>query len=270
MAATNIVTTTMPTPPSSAPAAAPNAARNWFDQGGSAYARFRPEYPPELAAFLAQAAPGRSLAVDAGCGNGQLTQLLAPCFAHVVGIDPSADQIANAAPDPRIDYRCAPAEHMPVADGCADLVTAAQAAHWFDLPAFYAEARRIARPGAVLALISYGVLHLDGAAEAVLRDFYTRVVGPYWPPERAHVEAGYRTLPFPFAELPAPDLAIEAAWTLADLVGYAGTWSALRGAEAALGRSPLPDFARDLAAAWGDPEARRRVRWPLSLRLARL
>jgi SAM-dependent methyltransferase len=244
--------------------------KDHFSAAASGYAAHRPAYPAALAEALAALAPGRGLALDCGCGNGQLARLLAEPFERVVATDASAAQIAEAPPHPRIAFRVAPAEASGLPPACADLIAAAQAAHWFDLPAFYAEARRVARPGAVLALISYGVLHLDGAAEAVLRDFYTRVVGPYWPPERAHVEAGYRTLPFPFAELPAPDLAIEAAWTLADLVGYAGTWSALRGAEAALGRSPLPDFARDLAAAWGDPEARRRVRWPLSLRLARL
>src|SRR5690349_20816524 len=89
-------------------------ARDWFDQGGRAYARFRPDYPPELAAWLASTAPDRHLAVDAGCGNGQLTQLLAPCFERVVGIDPSADQIANATPRDNIDYRCAPAERIPL------------------------------------------------------------------------------------------------------------------------------------------------------------
>jgi SAM-dependent methyltransferase len=83
--------------------------RNWFEQDGRAYARFRPEYPQRLASFLAAAAPDHRLAVDVGCGNGQLTQLLAPYFDKVVGIDPSADQIANAIPNERIDYRCAPA-----------------------------------------------------------------------------------------------------------------------------------------------------------------
>ncbi|GJD86535.1 Trans-aconitate 2-methyltransferase [Methylobacterium hispanicum] len=248
--------------------------KDHFSAAATGYATHRPTYPAALAEALAALAPGRGLALDCGCGNGQLARLLAGSFDRVVATDASAAQIAEARPHPRIEFRVAPAEASGLPAACADLITAAQAAHWFDLPAFYAEARRVARPGAVLALIAYGVLHLDGAAEEVLRHFYTRVVGPYWPAERAHVEAGYRTLPFPFAELPdratVADLAIEAEWSLADLVGYAGTWSALRGAEAALGASPLPAFARDLAAAWGDPAVRRRVRWPLALRLARL
>ena len=136
--------------------------RNWFDQGGQSYAQFRPAYPEALAAFFAAAAPATGLAVDVGCGNGQLTTLLARHFARVVGVDPSADQIAHAKPASGVAYAVARAEKLPLADGVASAVTAAQAAHWFDLPTFYAEVRRIARPGAVVALISYGVLVLEG------------------------------------------------------------------------------------------------------------
>lgn len=266
MAATNAKLTTMPT--STAPASP--AARNWFDQGGSAYARFRPEYPAELAAFLAQTAPARGLAVDAGCGNGQLTQLLAPCFDHVIGIDPSADQIANAAPDPRIDYRCAPAERMPVADGSADLVTAAQAAHWFDLPAFYREVRRIGRPGAVLALVSYGVLQMDDALDARFQAFYHDEIGPYWPPQRRLVDTGYATIDFPFAEAAPPALEIRRDWSLPQFLGYLSTWSAVRSAREAGREALLTTFTQDLSAAWGDPGATRTIRWPLNMRIGRL
>ena len=244
--------------------------KDHFSTAAADYAAHRPTYPEALASVLAERAPARERALDCGCGNGQLARLLAGAFTEVVATDASAAQIAAAQAHPRVRYRVAPAEASGLPEGSVDLITAAQAAHWFDLPAFYAEARRIARPGAVLALISYGVLHLDGAAEEVLRHFYTQVVGPYWPPERAHVEAGYRTLPFPFEALPAPDLAIERDWSLDDLVGYAGTWSALQGARTALGSDPLPAFAADLAAVWGEPGARRRVGWPLAVRLTRL
>lgn len=246
------------------------ADRNWFDQGGGAYARFRPEYPPELAAFLAAAAPARGLAVDAGCGNGQLTLLLAPCFERVVGIDPSADQIANAARDPRIDYRCAPAERMPIADASADLVTAAQAAHWFDLPAFYREVQRIGRPGAVLALISYGVLRMDAALDARFQDFYRDEIGPYWPPQRRLVDTGYATIDFPFAEVAPPALELRCDWSLPQFLGYLTTWSAVRSAREAGHEALLAAFAQDLSAAWGDPDTKRTVRWPLNMRIGRV
>ncbi len=248
----------------------PPPGRNWFDQGGQDYARFRPEYPPELATWLASTAPHGRLAVDVGCGNGQLTALLAPCFDHVLGIDPSADQLAQCQPDPRIAYRCAPAEQMPAADGSASLITAAQAAHWFDLPAFYREVRRIGSPGATVALVSYGVLALDSALDARFQAFYHDEIGPYWPAQRKLVDTGYATLDFPFDELAPPSLQIRCAWTLPQFLGYLTTWSAVRSAREAGRAELLTAFADDLAAAWGDPARTRPVCWPINMRIGHL
>lgn len=247
-----------------------DGARNWFDRGGQAYARFRPEYPGELAAYLATLAPDSSLAVDVGCGNGQLTGQLAEHFAAVVGLDPSADQVANAAPRANVDYRCAPAERMPLADHSASLIAAAQAAHWFDLPAFYAEVRRIARPGAVLALISYGVLQLGAELDARFQQFYWQEIGPYWPAERQLVDSGYATLDFPFAPLTPPAMAIRLDWNLAEFLGYIATWSAVRRAREAGREDILQRFADDIAGIWGDPDSRRAVSWPINMRVGRV
>lgn len=242
-------------------------ARNPFDRGGQAYARFRPDYPAGLAAFLALAAPDRRCALDVGCGNGQLTKLLAPCFDQVIGADPSADQIANAAPDARIAYRCAPAERLPVEDDSVSLVTAAQAAHWFDLPAFYAEVRRIAVPGAALALVSYGVLRMEAPLDAHFQRFYAEGIGPYWPPERKLVDTGYAGIAFPFEERRAPPMDIRLEWDLSEFLGYVSTWSAVRGAREAGREDLLAAFAHDIAAAWGDPGRKRPVSWPINMRL---
>jgi SAM-dependent methyltransferase len=247
-----------------------NTPRNWFDQGGQAYARFRPEYPPELAQFLASVSPGTALAVDVGCGNGQLTAQLAAYFDKVLGADPSADQIAHAATHPRVQYVCAPAEQLPAADGSAQLITAAQAAHWFDLPRFYAEVRRVAAPHAALALVSYGVLRLDEALDARFSRFYRDEIGPYWPAERKLVDSGYADLPFPFEERAAPPLAIRKTWRLDELLGYISTWSAVRSVREAGREDILQGFATDLAALWGDPARSRDVDWPINMRLGTL
>lgn len=243
------------------------ATKNWFDQGGAAYARFRPEYPPEVATFLAGVAPTRALAVDVGCGSGQLTTQLADAFEHTIGLDPSADQLANAAPHPRVEYRCAPAESLAVESRGASLIVAAQAAHWFDLPRFYDEVRRIAAPAAALSLLSYGVLTLDGELDDRFQRFYRDEVGRFWPPERRLVDSGYATLAFPFDERDAPPLAIHKDWTLAEFPGYVSTWSATRHASEAGQDALLHRFAGDLADLWGDPTTRRAVRWPINMRL---
>jgi len=245
-------------------------ARNWFDQGGRAYSRFRPEYPPELARFLASVSPDTVLAVDVGCGNGQLTGQLAMHFDKVLGLDPSADQIAHASAHPRVAYACAPAEQLPVADHGASLITAAQAAHWFDLPRFYDQVRRIGAANAVLALISYGVPRVDDELAPRFGHFYWREIGPYWPAERKLVDTGYADLPFPFAEQTAPALEIRKDWNLEELLGYISTWSAVRSVREASREGILQSFASDLTALWGDPTHLRAVRWPINMRLGKL
>lgn len=247
------------------------AVKNWFDRGGQAYARFRPEYPAALARFLAELSPARGRAVDVGCGNGQLTIQLAAHFGEVVGFDPSADQIANSTAYERVRYICAPAENIPLPNACADLVTAAQAAHWFDLPRFYDEVRHIGQKDAIVALISYGVLQLEPAElnERFSR-FYWREIGPYWPPERKLVDSGYIDIPFPFAELAAPEFSIQLTWELGDFLGYISTWSATQNAIDAGHQDILENFAADLSSLWGSAGCKRPVTWPINMRLGRL
>ena len=244
--------------------------KDHFSTHSAGYAAYRPTYPVALVDYLAGLCAHRGVALDVGCGTGQLSVLLAERFEHVIATDASAQQIEKASGHAKVGYRAAPAEYSGLPDHSVDLITVAQAAHWFDLQAFYAEARRVGKPGAGLALITYGVIQADPEIDPVIQHFYKDVVGPYWPPERRHVEEGYRSLPFPFDELAAPALAIEVRWKAPELIGYADTWSAVRGAEKALGREPIERFRRDLLAAWGDPERRRTIRFPLSLRVARL
>lgn len=254
----------------SMPISTEQPSRNWFAQGGSAYAKFRPSYPTELATFLALVAPDKNLAVDVGCGTGQLTSQLASHFSQVIGLDPSADQLANAIQHPHVRYECAPAEKLPLDAGTVSLVTAAQAAHWFDLPAFFGEVRRVAAPGAVVALATYGVLELEPEVAQVFQRFYRDVIGPFWPPERALVDSGYSTIDFAFSELPAPRMAIRQSWNLPELLGYVSTWSAVRAAVDAGRQDLLASFADDIGGAWGDAGARRSVSWPIALRIGRV
>ena len=241
---------------------------NWFDQGGRNYALFRPEYPPELARSLAELTTQRR-AVDVGCGTGQLTTQLAAHFDDIIGVDPSAEQIANAKAHPRVRYLIAAAEQIPLEDSAVDLITAAQAAHWFDRPAFYAEARRLAAPNAVIALISYGIMQIDdGALNKRFASFYRDEIGPFWPRERKLVDSGYADIDFPFAEIPYPDLSIERNWRIQDFLGYLSTWSAVRRANEAGKSDKLDAFVADFSQMWGDDV--QRVSWPINMRLGRI
>lgn len=241
--------------------------KNWFAQGGQAYARYRPDYPAELAQYLARIAPSRRMALDVGCGNGQLTRLLAPHFDEVLGLDPSADQIAHADAQAGVHYQQASAEQLPVADGRACLITAAQAAHWFDRPRFYQEARRVAAPNAVLALITYGVMVLANAAGERFQAFHEHEIGPYWPPERRLVDSGYADIDFPFDEIKPPAMQITQHWNLDQLLGYVSTWSAVRQAREKGRSDMLITFAQDLKTLWGDAAQVRTITWPIHMRV---
>lgn len=234
------------------------------------YAALRPTYPPQLFAWLATLPERRELAWDAGTGSGQAAVALAEHFAEVIATDAAAAQLAHAKPHPRVSYRRA-TEESGLEATSVDLVTVAQAVHWFDLDRFYAEVRRVLAPGGAVALWCYLGVTLEPAIDRVVTRYYREVVGPYWPPERAAVEDGYRSLPFPFAEIKAPPFHIRLRWDLARFAGYLGTWSASRHwSDAHGGADPLAEIAADLVAAWGDPAAEREVEWPLGLRVGRL
>ena len=229
------------------------------------------QLPSGLFAWLASIAPGRALAWDCAAGSGQASRDLAAHFEQVIATDASAAQIAAAIPHPRVEYRVAPAEDSGLPEAAVDLITVAQALHWFDLDRFYAEARRVLKPGGVLTVWTYGVLAVAGeAVDARVQTFYREAVGPYWPPERRHVESGYRTLPFPFAELEAPEFHMEASWTLSELLGYFRSWSATSRYLAERGHDPVVALAAELAPLWGSPQHRRRVMWPLAVRVGRV
>lgn len=244
--------------------------KDHFSSGSDGYAAYRPSYPLELIDELSSISPGTGRALDCGCGTGQLSVLLAERFDEVVATDASAAQIAAAEPREGVIYRTAQAQDSGLPESSVDLITVAQAAHWLDLPALYAEARRIARPQAAIALITYGVLHLDGEADRHLQHFYYQTVAAYWPPERRHVETGYRELPFPFTPLEVPAQVIEVHWDLPQLIGYLNTWSAVKAAHKALGVNPVEALALQLAGEWGDPATRRRITWPLTVRAGRI
>jgi len=244
--------------------------KDHFSGAATGYAAYRPAYPPEVAEALAARCPGHSCAWDAGCGSGQLSTVLAEVFESVVATDASAAQVAAATAHPRVRYAVAPAEASSLGAGSVDCATAAQAVHWFDLDAYYREVRRVLRPGGLLALISYALMDITPEVDRMVRAFYTGPLEGHWPPERRVVESGYRTLPFPFPEVEAPSLALHHRWKAAQVIGYVGTWSAVQSLRRAGGEAELERFARDLNAAWGDPEEAREVRWPLVIRLGRV
>lgn len=241
-----------------------------FAPVSASYASFRPTYPAGLFQWLAGISSQHGLAWDCAAGSGQASLELAAHFGRVIATDASRAQIDSAAPHPKVEYRVAAAEASGLPDAGVDLITVAQALHWFDLERFYAEVRRVLKPGGVLAVWTYGVLAVEGKdINARVQTFYRETVGPYWPPERKHVESGYSTLPFPFVEISSPAFDMETLWSLPELLGYFRSWSATGRYIAANGSDPVDALAAELAPLWGAQGLKRRVTWPLSLRVGR-
>ncbi|HJU65925.1 MAG TPA: class I SAM-dependent methyltransferase [Gemmatimonadaceae bacterium] len=237
-----------------------------FSGIASSYARYRPRYPRALGEWLAARVSRRRRAWDCGTGNGQVAVMLAEHFEQVVATDASAQQLEQAVAYPSVDYVCATAERSPLAASRFDLVAVGQALHWFDAPAFFAEASRVVAPDGLVAVWCYGVLSVGPGVDALLHELYYDVVGKYWPPKRALVDSGYAGVEFPFEEIEPPSLAIEQIWSLPDLLGYVATWSATVRFRRETGQDPVDVIRSRLEPAWGSAASRREVRWPLFVR----
>jgi len=250
-----------------------DAFKDHFSRHAELYRRYRPAWPSEVFAWLATLTPVHQRAWDVGTGSGQAAHGLAAHFADVIATDASASQVAQGEPHERVRYAVGTAESSGLAAGLVDLVLAAQAFHWFNFERFFAECRRVVRPasgtdhGGVVACLTYMHPIVDAGIDAVLASYIAHVRSD-WPPERRFVDAGYANTPFPFDEIPVPSgLALTLELDLDGFFGYLATWSAAQRYRERTGLDPRANFATGVASAWGDPELRRVVRWPVAGRV---
>jgi SAM-dependent methyltransferase len=243
--------------------------KDYFSGHSAEYARSRPQYPPELFEYLSSVAKEHEVAWDCGTGNGQAAVGLAPYFDRVLATDPSAGQLRNAFQHPKVTYKQASAEESGLDSASVDLVTVAQALHWFDTVRFFEEARRVLKPGGAVAVWAYTLCKITPEVDSIVDDFYYNIVGPYWPPERRLVEQKYMTIDFPFDEFEAPTFTIDLDWDLNDMMGYLQTWSPVRRYLEAHGSDPTELIAGPLAEAWGEPQERKHVVFPIEMRIGR-
>ena len=242
---------------------------NFFSPIASDYARFRPTYPPELYAFLAAVAPGRSVAWDCATGSGQAAHGLVAHFERVEATDISGELLAQAVPHAHITLRQADALRSGLGDASVDLVTVANAMHWFHGEAFAQEVRRVLRPGGVIAAWSYAFTEVSPEVDRITRRLHSEIVDDFWIGPNRLVEHGYKDLHFPFAPVVAPAMAMHTRTDLHGLEGYMRTWSASVKYRKHHGVDPVSLVHADLLAAWGDPGQERDVRWQLNLKVGR-
>lgn len=245
--------------------------KDHFSQRAALYATYRPRYPAALFEYLAGLTPAHEVALDCGTGNGQAAVELAKHFTRVVATDPSSAQISNATPAENVEYRVARAEQSGLPARSVDLVSSAQALHWFDAASFFAETTRVLKPTGAIAVWGYGDPILETPRlQNLLHEFNRGKLESYWSAERQLLLDGYRTIAFPFVEMEAPSFELRASWNLGELLGYLRTWSATAKYVKENGVDPVSELEPSLAREWGDPAATRSIRWPLYLRAGKL
>lgn len=242
-------------------------AKDRFSNHARQYAAFRPTYPKELYDFIFNHVKKFDKAWDAGTGNGQVARDLSTKFKKVVATDISEKQLTNAFPADNIFYSVA-GEETTLPDKQIDLITVAQAIHWFDIPKFYREVNRVASNDAVLAVWGYSLLTISPEIDKILTHFYTHVVGPYWDKERKLIDEQYKTIPFLFEEIATPEFNFSFDWTLAELEGYLTTWSSVQKFIQANRHNPVDDFMQEIEQFW--KRDKMTIHFPLFLRLGKI
>lgn len=240
-----------------------NDVARLFGARAQTYADFRPHYPPELFDWLAKHSPDRQSALDIACGNGQASLPLLTHFKQVLACDASLEQLRETPDVQGLERFVATAETLPLADANLDLIVVAQALHWFSTPSFYEEAQRLLKPGGLFCAWCYGLMRIDPELDPLIEHFYASTLANYWLNGRTSVDAGYRDLQPPFARVSVPPFNLETQWSLAHLLGYLRTWSAVQRWEQTNGRDPVTEIEPSIKHAWGDPDSLKTIRWPL-------
>lgn len=244
--------------------------KDHFSSHALQYAAARPSYPEALFEWIASQCERRELVIDAGCGNGQASIALSAYFDQVYASDPSANQIANAPAHPGIRYLVEVAERCSLPDSSADCLCVAQALHWFDAHRFFAEAKRVLKKGGLLVAWTYEKSSVSEKVDALFERLYRDELMDYWPPERRHVENGYRDIEFPPHPIVAPHFAMECHWNLPQYLAYLRSWSASQRYLTSTGIDAISLHEDEMRIAWEKPDMLRRISWPLTVKACRV
>ena len=243
--------------------------KDYFSKQSVQYAKFRPVYPGSLYSFLLPLLEHKRIAWDCGTGNGQVANELAKHFDKVYATDISQHQLDNAIKKHNIIYQQAPAENSGFPNNSFDLITVAQAIHWFDFNAFYREVIRTMLPNGILTVIGYGLFQSDKNTDTIINNFYTNIIGPYWDKERKYIDEKYQSIPFPFKEIESFPFINEYQWSFDQFIGFLGTWSAVQHYIKEKGDDPVQLIYDHLKEGWGNKPLKS-IRFSLFLRIGKV
>lgn len=242
-----------------------------FADKPESYQRFRPDYPEELFTYLMSLVSSSEVAWDCGTGTGQAAIALAKRFKHVIASDINQRQLDVAPKIANVSYHCWPAEKTTIPDASVDLITVAQALHWFNFEEFYQEVKRVSKPGGIIAAWSYSLGNISSTIDPIIRRLYVNILGDkYWPKERKFVEEEYCTIPFPFQRISPPAFVINKVVTLQQLLGYLNTWSGVKEYQKQKQQNPVDKITASLQNAWGDIDQPKIMILPIHLLVGRV
>lgn len=246
-----------------------NTFKNHFSSNSDQYHLYRPSYPDDLFKWLASITPATNLAWDCATGTGQAALQLARYFDQVIASDASRQQIDQATNHPNIRYQVATENNPDIDAATVDLITVAQALHWFDRDIFFNEVRRVLKPGGILAVWSYNLLTVTADIDQLINHLYHVILDGFWPEERHLIEENYQSITLPFPNIDALSFHMNQHWNLPQLMGYLSTWSAVKAYEKQNNINPLSDITSTLQEAWGEPTLQRQVTWPLNVKVCK-
>ncbi|MBL6449528.1 class I SAM-dependent methyltransferase [Fulvivirga sp. 29W222] len=238
-----------------------------FSRQSDLYAAYRPHYPPMLYNYLFDKIKNFNYAWDCGTGNGQVAYQLSKRFKKVCATDISSKQLENAVKVPNIQYMLAPAESTSIPSSCVDLITVAQALHWFEVESFYKEVLRVASPDATLAYWGYNILQVNESIDPIIRHFHNHVVGDYWDPERKVLLKEYADINFPLINPRQTYFHYAIQWNLSHLKGYLESWSAVQHYIQQKRHNPVEALIDQIQSQWDDNQA---VTFPIFLVYGRI
>ena len=241
-----------------------------FSKQSAIYAKYRPSYPVELYAFLSSLTAGHNTAWDCGTGNGQAAVGLADFYEQVIATDPSEEQIANCFPHAKVKYVTEQAENFAGEMHSTDIITIANALHWFDMEAFYSVVNRVLKKDGIIAAWAYGMPNISPEIDALVKELHDHTLNDFWVAENRLVENGYRDIPFPFVEIPAPSFISQKEFDLHEFVVYLHTWSATQKFITKYNLDPIEKVKSELRQFWGDEDLKRKIRWKLIIKVGRI
>ncbi|UII25160.1 class I SAM-dependent methyltransferase [Fulvivirga maritima] len=237
-----------------------------FSRQAKGYAQYRPHYPQELYDTLFARVTSFSCAWDCATGNGQVAQQLAKKFEKVIATDISKKQLDQAPQLDNIEYLVASAEDSSIPAASVDLITVAQALHWFNHEAFIKEARKVATPEAWLCYWGYGLIDINKEANKIIRHFHDDIIGPNWDPERTILMNEYDGISFGLRNYEKQYFKYTLPWTIEHMEGYLNTWSSVQKYISTHQKNPVSDVISQLKKVWNEDK----ISFPIFLHSGRL